>query len=79
MTTSRRGMGELEAEVMAILWDADEWMTPRAVLFTERKTACPDVREPSQQNLSVAPQPGIRSSEPIAEIIAIRPMLLIGL
>lgn len=41
MTTSRRGMGELEAEVMAILWDADEWMTPRAVL--ERLDSDPPV------------------------------------
>ena len=41
MTTSRRGMGELEAEVMAILWDADEWMTPRSVL--ERLDSDPPV------------------------------------
>ncbi|WP_267471350.1 BlaI/MecI/CopY family transcriptional regulator [Actinomarinicola tropica] len=25
-------MGELEAEVMSILWDGDGWMTPRQVL-----------------------------------------------
>lgn len=25
-------MGELEAQVMAVLWDADDWLTPRAVL-----------------------------------------------
>ena len=33
MTASkRRAMGELEAQVLAVLWDADAWMTPRAVL-----------------------------------------------
>lgn len=41
MTAQRRGMGELEAQVMAILWDADEWMTPRAVL--ERLPPTPPV------------------------------------
>lgn len=25
-------MGELEAEVMAVLWDLDDWVTPREVL-----------------------------------------------
>lgn len=28
----RRGMGELEREVMSALWDGDDWMTPRQVL-----------------------------------------------
>ena len=32
MSDPRRGMGELEREVMAALWDADCWMTPRQVL-----------------------------------------------
>ncbi|MDE0805277.1 MAG: BlaI/MecI/CopY family transcriptional regulator [Acidimicrobiales bacterium] len=32
MTAERRGMGELEAEVMSILWGHDDWMTPREVL-----------------------------------------------
>lgn len=33
MTTSkRRAMGELEAQVLAVLWDGDAWMTPREVL-----------------------------------------------
>lgn len=32
MTAPRRGMGQLEAEVMSILWDTDEWLTPREVL-----------------------------------------------
>lgn len=27
----RRRMGELEAEVMGVLWDADAWLTPRQV------------------------------------------------
>lgn len=30
--TGRRGTGQLEAEVMAILWDAGGWLTPREVL-----------------------------------------------
>lgn len=29
---ARRGMGELEAQVMAVLWDAGRSMTPREVL-----------------------------------------------
>ena len=33
----RRAMGELEAAVMGILWDAGTWMTPREVL--ERQPA----------------------------------------
>lgn len=32
MTVQRRGMGQLEAEVMSILWGADDWLTPREVL-----------------------------------------------
>ncbi len=32
MTVQRRGMGQLEAEVMSILWDTDDWLTPREVL-----------------------------------------------
>src|SRR3546814_18091273 len=32
VTAQRRGMGQLEAEVMSILWDSDDWLTPRAVL-----------------------------------------------
>ncbi len=28
----RRGMGQLEAEVMTVLWDAKCWLTPGAVL-----------------------------------------------
>lgn len=28
----RRAMGELEAQVLAVLWDLDAWVTPRAVL-----------------------------------------------
>ena len=28
----RRGMGELEREVMSVLWDGDDWLTPRMVL-----------------------------------------------
>lgn len=32
MTVQRRGMGQLEAEVMSILWDTDDWLTPRDVL-----------------------------------------------
>lgn len=32
MTVQRRGTGQLEAEVMSILWDADDWLTPREVL-----------------------------------------------
>ena len=28
----RRGMGELEREVMSVLWDGDDWLTPRQVL-----------------------------------------------
>ena len=31
-SAARRGMGELEAEVMSILWTRDDWMTPREVL-----------------------------------------------
>lgn len=31
-SAGRRGMGELEAEVMSILWASDDWMTPREVL-----------------------------------------------
>lgn len=31
MTAARRGMGELEAEVLAILWDQGGWMTPGEV------------------------------------------------
>ena len=30
--STRRGMGELEAQVMAVLWDAERPMTPREVL-----------------------------------------------
>ena len=30
--SQRRGMGELEREVMSALWDGDDWMTPRQVL-----------------------------------------------
>ena len=30
--SQRRGMGELEREVMSALWDDDDWMTPRQVL-----------------------------------------------
>jgi predicted transcriptional regulator len=40
-TQRRRGMGQLEAEVMAVLWDADAWMTPRQVW--ERLPAGPPV------------------------------------
>lgn len=29
--TARRGMGQLEQEVMAILWEADDWLTPGEV------------------------------------------------
>ena len=29
---ARRGMGELEAQVLGVLWEADAWMTPREVL-----------------------------------------------
>jgi len=32
VTVQRRGMGQLEAEVMSILWDTDDWLTPREVL-----------------------------------------------
>jgi len=32
VTVQRRGMGQLEAEVMSILWGADDWLTPREVL-----------------------------------------------
>ncbi len=32
MTAQRRGMGQLEAEVMSILWNTDDWLTPRDVL-----------------------------------------------
>lgn len=39
--SSRRGMGELEAQVLAVLWDAGDWMTPRAVL--ERLPPTPPV------------------------------------
>lgn len=28
---ARRAMGELEAQVMAVLWDLDDWVTPRQV------------------------------------------------
>ena len=28
----RRAMGELEAQVLAVLWDLDAWVTPRQVL-----------------------------------------------
>ena len=28
----RRAMGELEAQVLAVLWDLDGWVTPRQVL-----------------------------------------------
>ena len=28
----RRAGGELEAQVLAVLWDADAWLTPREVL-----------------------------------------------
>ena len=31
MTTARRGMGQLEAEVLAVLWDQGGWMTPGEV------------------------------------------------
>lgn len=30
--SARRGMGELEAQVMSVLWDAERPMTPREVL-----------------------------------------------
>lgn len=32
MTPRRRAMGQLEAEVMSILWRSDEWLTPGEVL-----------------------------------------------
>jgi len=32
VTAQRRGMGQLEAEVMSILWNTDDWLTPRDVL-----------------------------------------------
>lgn len=32
MTAQRRGMGELESEVMSILWGHEDWLTPREVL-----------------------------------------------
>ena len=38
---SRRGTGELEAQVLSILWDAGEWLTPRHVL--EQMPAHPPV------------------------------------
>lgn len=41
MTAQRRGMGQLEAEVMSILWDTDDWLTPREVLA--RLTSDPPV------------------------------------
>ena len=41
MSESRRGMGELEAQVMAVLWDLDRPATPREVL--ERLPARPPV------------------------------------
>lgn len=31
MTPKRRAMGELEREVLAVLWEAGDWLTPRAV------------------------------------------------
>jgi predicted transcriptional regulator len=31
MTAARRGTGQLEAEVLAILWDQGAWMTPGEV------------------------------------------------
>lgn len=39
--TDRRAMGQLEAEILAILWTEGEWMTPRAVL--ERLDSDPPV------------------------------------
>lgn len=30
--TTRRGMGQLEAEILAILWSEGGWLTPRGVL-----------------------------------------------
>ena len=30
--SGRRAMGELEGQVLAALWDGEDWMTPRAVL-----------------------------------------------
>ncbi len=41
MRAQRRGMGQLEAEVMSILWDTDDWLTPRDVLA--RLTSDPPV------------------------------------
>src|SRR3546814_9642749 len=29
---TRRAMGELEAQALAVLWEVDAWMTPREVL-----------------------------------------------
>lgn len=31
-SSDRRAMGELEAQVMGVLWDLDGWRTPREVL-----------------------------------------------
>lgn len=39
--TTRRGMGQLEAEILAILWSEGGWMTPRSVL--ERLDSDPPV------------------------------------
>ena len=32
MSGLRRGMGELERAVMSVLWEGNDWMTPRQVL-----------------------------------------------
>lgn len=29
---TRRAMGELEGQILAVLWDSDDWLTPRTVL-----------------------------------------------